>query len=321
MKSKVSLFATVFFFVCATVLYAASEDRIVAVVNDGVITLSELNSALERVMERIEKIPEEAKRNQVATQAREAVMGQLIDRTLLEQEASKLKLTVTGDEVDKALESLLADRGLTYEKLRETLAAEGADIAEYRDEIRRDLLRRKLIERTVKSKVSVADEEVGAYYAKHRNDYEGKEAVRIQQILIVKPRDATDRAIQKAKKEAEAILKKLKAGESFDLLVGMHSQGPAAKAGGDLGFMEKGMMFPAVDEAAFRMKTGEISDVIESPIGFHIIRIIDRRGAGIKPLEEVRQEIMGKIGSEKMKKKFEEWMEAVRKKAYIETRL
>ena len=116
-------------------------------------------------------------------------------------------------------------------------------------------------------------------------------------------------------------MKKLKAGESFDLLVGMHSQGPAAKAGGDLGFMEKGMMFPAVDEAAFRMKTGEISDVIESPIGFHIIRIIDRRGAGIKPLEEVRQEIMGKIGSEKMKKKFEEWMEGVRKKAYIETRL
>jgi len=76
-----------------------------------------------------------------------------------------------------------------------------------------------------------------------------------------------------------------------------------------------------VDEAAFRMKTGEISDVIESPIGFHIIRIIDRRGAGIKPIEEVRQEIVGKIGNEKMKKKFEEWMEDVRKKAYIETRL
>jgi len=321
MKSKMSFFAAVFFMVCATALYAASEDRIVAVVNDGVITLSELNAALERVMERIEKIPEEARRNEVTAQARKAVMNQLIDRILLEQEASKLKITVTENDVDKALESLLADRGLTYEKLQETLAAEGADIAEYRDEIRRDLLRRKLIERTVKSKVSVADEEVGAYYAKHRNDYEGKEAVRIQQILIVKPRDATDRTIQKAKRDAEAILKKLKAGESFDLLVGMHSQGPAAKAGGDLGFMEKGMMFPAVDEAAFRMKTGEISDVIESPIGFHIIRIIDRRGAGIKPIEEVRQEIVAKIGNEKMKKKFEEWMGDVRKKAYIETRL
>lgn len=321
MKSKVSFFAAVFFMVCATALYAASEDRIVAVVNDGVITLSELNAALERVMERIEKIPEEARRNEVAAQARKAVMNQLIDRTLLEQEASKLKITVTENDVDTALESLLADRGLTYERLQGTLAAEGADIAEYRDEIRRDLLRRKLIERTVKSKVSVADEEVGAYYAKHRNDYEGKEAVRIQQILIVKPRDATDRTIQKAKRDAEAILKKVKAGESFDLLVGMHSQGPAANAGGDLGFMEKGMMFPAVDEAAFRMKTGEISDVIESPIGFHIIRIIDRRGAGIKPIEEVRQEIVAKIGNEKMKKKFEEWMGDVRKKAYIETRL
>ncbi len=321
MKSKVSFFAAVFFIVCATALYAASEDRIVAVVNDGIITLSELNTALQQVMERIEKIPEEARRNEVAAQARKAVMNQLIDRSLLEQEASKLKITVTEDDVDKALESLLADRGLTYEKLQETLAAEGAALAEYRDEIRRDLMRRKLVERTVKSKVSVTDEEVGAYYAKHRGDYEGKEAVRIQQILIVKPRGATDRTIQQAKREAEAVLKKLKAGESFDLLVGMHSQGPAAKAGGDLGFMEKGMMFPAVDEAAFRMKTGEISDVIESPIGFHIIRIVDRRGAGIKPIEEVRHEIVGKIGNEKMKKKFEEWMGDVRKKAYIETRL
>jgi len=320
MKSKVSFFAAVFFIVCATALYAASEDRIVAVVNDGIITLSELNTALQQVMERIEKIPEETRRNEVAAQARKAVMNQLIDRSLLEQEASKLKITVTEDDVDKALESLLADRGLTYEKLQETLAAEGAALAEYRDEIRRDLMRRKLVERTVKSKVSVTDEEVGAYYAKHRGDYEGKEAVRIQQILIVKPRGATDRTVQQAKRGAEAVLKKLKAGESFDLLVGMHSQGPAAKAGGDLGFMEKGMMFPAVDEAAFRMKTGEISDVIESPIGFHIIRIVDRRGAGIKPIEEVRQEIVGKIGNEKMKKKFEEWMGDVRKKAYIETR-
>ncbi len=321
MKSKIFFTAGIFLIFFSTALYAAFEDRIVAVVNDDVITLSELEASLQPILERIKKIPEEGKRNEVTAQARLAVMNQMIDRMLLEKEAAKRKIAVTDEEVTKALEDMLKNRDISIEKFRESLAAEGATLDDYRDEIRKTRIKRKLIGVTVESKVSVSEEEIGEYYAKHRNQYEGKEASRIQQILLVKPKDAGDSVYKTLRAQAEAILKKLKEGESFDLLVAAHSRGPAAGSGGDLGFVEKGMMFPEVDKVVFELKTGEISDVIESPAGFHIIKIIDRRGAGIKPIGEVREEIIGMIGNEKMKKKSEEWLKELRERSLIEIRL
>ncbi|MBW2562007.1 MAG: peptidylprolyl isomerase [Deltaproteobacteria bacterium] len=321
MKSKILFVAGIFLIFFSTALYAAFEDRIVAIVNDDVITLSELEVTLQPVMERIKKIPEEKKRKEVTAQARMAVMNQLINRMLIEQEAAKRKIAVTDEEVNRALENLLKAKGISVQKFKETMAAQDLTLKTYKDEIRRERIKGKVIERTVKSKVSISEEEIGKYYAKHREEYEGKAATRIRQILIVKPKDAPDSATKTLRTQAEAVLKKLKKGESFDLLVGTHSQGPAAGSGGDLGFVEKGMMFPEVDTVAFSLQKGEISEVIESPVGFHIIKITDRRGAGIKPIEEVRQEIFGKIGNEKMKKKFEEWFKELREKSLIEIRL
>jgi len=321
MKSKILFVAGIFIIFFSTALYAAFEDRIIAVVNDDVITLSDLNTSLQPFMERVKKIPEEKKRKEVTAQARMAVMKQLIDRMLLDQEATRLKIGVTDDEVNGALEGLLKGKGISVEKFSETMAAQGLSLNEYKDEIRRGHIKRKVIERTVKSKVSVSEEEIGEYYAKHREEYEGKEATRIQQILIMKPKDAGDNVHKTLRAQAEAILKGLKEGESFDLMVGTHSQGPAAGSGGDLGFVEKGMMFPEVDAMAFSLQKGEMSNVIESPVGFHIIKITDRRGAGIKPIKEVREEIIAKIGNEKMKKKFEEWLKELREKSLIEVRL
>jgi len=90
------------------------------------------------------------------------------------------------------------------------------------------------------------------------------------------------------------------------MLAANFSQGPAAKSGGDLGYVEKELMLPEVDEIAFKLKTGEVSKVVESSIGFHIIKIIDKRGEGIKPLDAVREEIMREIGNKKIEKKFQE---------------
>ncbi len=320
MKSLMSCIVGIALLFFSTMISAAFEDRIIAVVNDDVITLSELETALQPVMERIEQIPEE-KRAKVMSQARTTIVKQMIERMIITQEAAKLKIDVTDKEVETIFESILEDKNLTTEQFREALAREGGTLKDYRDEIRRERLKRKLIDKTVKSKVSVGEEEIGAYYAKHRDEYEGKEANRLQQILIMKPKGAQSGDIEKLRAQSEEILHQITGGTSFTIMVGKHSQGPAAESGGDLGFVEKGLMFPAVDKAAFSLRKGEVSDVIESPIGFHIIKIIDCRGAGIKPIQEVREEIVGKIGNEKMKKKFAEWMDEVRAKSLIEIRL
>jgi parvulin-like peptidyl-prolyl isomerase len=179
----------------------------------------------------------------------------------------------------------------------------------------------KLLRRDIKAKVAVTDEEIGAYYLKHREDYDGKESVRIKQILLLLPKGEDPAAKEKLRAEAEAIYKRLLGGEPFELLSVKFSQGPAAAEGGDIGYIEKGMIHAEVEDAAFSLPLNQISGVIESSVGFHIIQVVDRRGAGLKPIGEVREEIREKIDREKVEKRFGDWIEELRKKSHIEIKL
>jgi parvulin-like peptidyl-prolyl isomerase len=176
----------------------------------------------------------------------------------------------------------------------------------------------RLLRREIKSKIAVTDEEIGEYYRKNREAYEGKEAVQIKQILVLFPKGADVKTKAKLREEMDAIHKRLLNGEPFDLLAAQFSREPAAATVGDLGFFEKGSMLPAVESVAFSLKKDEISKVIESPVGLHIIQAVDRRGAGIKPIESVREEIKAKLEEEKTDKKYEEWIKELRKKSLIE---
>jgi len=191
----------------------------------------------------------------------------------------------------------------------------------YRKDIRDQLVRLKLIRRDIKSKVAVTDEEIGEYYRKHREDYDGKEAVRIRQILLLLPKEENPAVKEKLRADADAIHKRLLNGEPFEPLSAKFSQGPAAAEGGDIGYIEKGMIHSEVEDAAFSLPLNQISGVIESSVGFHIVQVVDRRGAGIKAIENVREEIREKIDREKMEKKFGEWLVELRKKSHIEIKL
>ena len=321
MKAKISFIVGIFLIFSSTALLGAFEDRIVAIVNDEVITLSELEATSQAFMKRIKKIPQGLQREKIVAQARVAALDKLIDNMLLEQKAAKLGIIVTDEYVAQAMNDMLSEKNISVDKFRETLSKEGATLEEYRDETRKNIIRGRLVETTIRSRTTINEKEIGEYYSKHRDDYEGKEAARIQQILLVKPRDCDNSTREKLRTKAGMILKRVNDGESFDLLVNEYSQGPAARSGGDLGFVEKGMMFPAVDTAVSGLKKGETSGVIESPVGFHIIRVMDKRGAGIKPFEEVRDEIVQKIGTEKVKKKFQEWLKELREKSLVEIKL
>jgi parvulin-like peptidyl-prolyl isomerase len=167
----------------------------------------------------------------------------------------------------------------------------------------------------------VTDEEIGEYYRKHREDYEGKASVRIRQILLILPKGEDPAMKEKIRADAEAILKRLMNGEPFEALSAKYSPGPEAASGGDVGYIEKGMIHSEVEDAAFSLPLNQISGVIESSIGFHIIQVVDRRGAGLKAIEGVREEIREKIDREKTEKKYGEWLEELRKRSHIEIKL
>lgn len=301
--------------------HAAVADRIVAVVNDEVVTLSELNNAFEPYQEKFEASYQGPDREKARAETKLMLLNRMIEGVLMEQESRKTGIAVRDEEVTEAINDIQKQRKLTQDELRKALARDGITLDVFRKDIRNQITRMKLIRRDIKSRVAVTDEEIGEYYRKRREDYEGKESVRIKQIVLLLPKDVDSAAKGKLQVDAEKIQKRLIDGEPFDQLSAKYSQGPAAAEGGDVGFIERGMIHSEVEDIAFGLPLNQISGVIESSVGFHIIQVIDRRGAGLKAIESVREEIREKIDREKMEKKYGEWLEELRKKSHIEIKL
>ena len=309
-------------FLCAPVR-AEVVDKIIAVVNDEIITLYEFNTAFEPYRKNIENTYKGTDKESVIKQTREAFLQRLIDNILIEQEAKKAGagIIVKDEEVMEVIQDILAKQKLSMQEFSKNLAQEGKSLDSVKKEIRGQMMRARLLRREVKAKILVSDEEIGEYYNKNRQDYEGKETVRIKQILLLLPPDADKTIIAKVKNEAMQLHKRIMNGESFDLMALNYSQGPAAAQGGDVGFIGRGIIIPEVEAAAFILPIGQVSEVIKSDVGFHIIQVVDKKGAGLKPIAAVREEIKTKIEDEKLDKKFDEWIASVRAKSHIEVKL
>jgi len=176
------------------------------------------------------------------------------------------------------------------------------------------------MQREIRQRVSVTPEEIGAYYQEHRDEYEGKLRVRLQMIPLPVPEGADPQARAEQRARAEAALKRIRAGEPFEALANEARAGQP-QTGGDLGYVEKGTMHPSIEEAAFSLKPGEVSGIIETPQGYAIIRALDRRGGGSLSVKATREDVEERLFRMKMEKKFEEWLAERRQKAHIEIRL
>lgn len=300
---------------------AAIRDRIIATVNGEAITLYDLNTALQPVIQRIDANYKGPDKDKIVAEARQAILNRLIEEKLIEQEAKKFGSVVKDEDVMSMINNMLTNNKISLEQLKKNLAKEDLTFEQYKEKTKTQILKMRLFKFEVNYKVTVSDDEIGEYYKSHRNEYEGKEAVRIKQILLLLPKDANSKTRETIRAKAESVYKQLKGGEPFDFLAAKYSEGPAANRGGDLGFIERGAMLPEVEKMAFSMAVKEISPVFESPAGYHIIMIMDKRGEGVKSIDMVRAEIKRKIEAEKMDKKFEEWMTELRTKSLLEVKL
>jgi len=303
-------------------VHAEMIDRIIAVVNSEIITLYEFNIAFEPYLKNIENNYKGGDKEAMIKQTKDAFLQRMIDNILIEQEAKKtgISATVKDEEVMDVLQDTLNRQNMTMQEFLKNIAREGGSLEAVKKDIRTQMIRMRLLRREVKDRIIITEADIGEYYNKHRDEYEGKESVRIKQILLLYPPEADKKRKSNVRQEAELIRELLLKGESFDALVAKYSHGPAAN-GGDMGFVEKGRIIPEVEAAAFSLPVNEISDIIESSVGYHIIMVIDKKGAGLKPIEVVREEIKAKIEEEKLEKKYDEWISSVRAKSHIETKL
>jgi parvulin-like peptidyl-prolyl isomerase len=303
---------------------AGVADRIVAVVNGEVITLSELHRAFAPYAAHIEANYKGPDKEAFLKQGEAAFLQRMIDQILIEQEAKKPGVgiaAVKDEEVMGMVKDMLAKNRLTMQDYLKKLAEEGKTLESAKQEIRGQMLRMRLLRREVQSRILVTDEEIGEYYDKHREDYEGREAVHIRQIFLPVPEGADSGARDRVRAEANQLRERILKGERFEVMAARYSRGPAASEGGDIGFVERGVMMPEVEKAAFSLPVGEVSEVLETEAGFLLLVVVDKKGAGLKPLPVVRDEIKAKIEDEKVNKKYDEWMAELRKKSFIDIRL
>jgi parvulin-like peptidyl-prolyl isomerase len=316
-KFVVVPFVVILFAVWVIQLHAEIVDKIVAVVNSEIITLSELNMQADPYQDRIEKSYTGKDKKRLIEETRKTILNRMIDQILVKQEAKRLGIIIKDDEINSMITEMLKKRNFTMDEFKTMLAKDGLSLESYKEEAKEHLMRGRIANREVRSKIIVTEQEIGEYYKLHRQEYEGSVAVKLRQILILCPSSAPAEKKREVRSEMEFILARIKSGEKFEDLAAKYSPG----LGGELGFVEKGSMLQPVEEVAFSLKVGEMSGIIVSPAGYHIIQILDKRGAGIKTFESVRAEIIEQITREKSEKKFDEWIGELRKRSHVEIRL
>ena len=193
-----------------------------------------------------------------------------------------------------------------------------ADIKEQLNLMANDFITTQFLEKEVIGKMEVSDKDVELYYKMHKEEFGTPEMVRVRHILISAPKTVSDDEKKKARAKAEEVLKKLRDGASFEKLAAEMSDDTGSKnKGGDIGFFKKGRMVPEFEKAAFSLKSGEISDVIETVFGYHILKLEERKEAKIEPFEKVREQVRKKVFDEFKTAKVEAYVNGIMEKAGV----
>lgn len=271
------LIATAALLVCASTAPAEviELNRVVAVVNDDVVTAQELEERTRIVLQQIGKANTSAPPKEVLTR-------QVLERLVLEriqlQLAAESGMRVEDEAVNQVVGNIAAENRLTPEQFRQVLARDGVDYADFREDIRREILISRLRARHVNSRINVTPQEVDDYLASSAAKAQLQNEFQLAHILIAVPEAAGPEQIQRARSEAEQVLAQLKLGADFRQLAIAHSDGQQALEGGDLGWRRGGQLPSLFVEAVLGMEKGEVSELIRSPSGFHIIKLVDVRG-------------------------------------------
>lgn len=302
MKNFISLITYSLVFVMAFSTYAQSRelvDKVIAVVNDDVITLRELEEAEKQVNKSSEQ-----------EISRSKVLEQLIDRTLIEQQAKQIGVSVSDEEVEGTIEVLRQRYNLQGGEMEEALKKQNITEEEFRDQWKYQLLTKKVIDRKLQGRVAVTRDEIREYYEENYGEIESADEVRISHILV---KDQT---------EAQKVAELASSGENFAELAAQYSKDQtSAPAGGDLGFFANGQLMKPLEDAIEGVKIGEITGPVETPAGYHIIKVTDRKSAEEGLPESVRVEIRETLYNQKVQKVLEQWLTEVKETAYIEKKI
>lgn len=301
-------------------------DWVIAVVNGTEITESQVAKRVEvKWKPQLDKLAEQAPEfaAQQEKLARKQAMEELVIEQLLDEEARNTGVQVTEAEVMAEISEQLAAQTppMTLEMYKMMVEAQGIDFETMKDYLARNMKYQKLVEAQIADELHVAEEDAQEYYDEHITDFQVPEQVRASHILISTSStdsDAdADQVKAEAREKAEGLLQQIRDGADFATVASEHSSCPSSARGGDLNMFGRGDMVPPFEDAAFGLQAGEVSDLVETQFGFHIIKVTERQDADTIAFAEAKDDIMATMKMVKTQEAFRSYIQSLQEKARI----
>jgi peptidyl-prolyl cis-trans isomerase SurA len=293
-------------------------DRIVAVVNNDIITLYDLNRAFKPYEENIKGLgyPPEKER-ETLFQVRKDLLDQLINSKLADQEIERAQITVSEKEIDETIERIKESRSVSDEQLREGLARQGMTMEEYRREIREQILRNKLVNREVKSKIVITKEDIKAYYDSHQEEYAGEKKYYLYNLFVSLSLQADTAERENALRQMQDAKARLDQGLSFEDLFNEVKDSASRVQGTDLGLFRPEELSEQLQGPVENLNAGEYTEVLDTDFGPQIIYAQKIQETTAKSVDEMESEIVDILYNELVNNKYQNWLDDLRKRSLI----
>jgi len=295
-------------------------DKVAAVVNDEIILETEVEQMAATQYRGPD--PETPDGKKQWDEIKRKALDSMIDSKLVQQQATELKLSVTPEEVDRAVEQVKTQNKLDDATFKAALEQQGFTMEGYRKTLRKQILELKVVNTAVRSRVTISDDEVKTYYHQNEKLMAGDRQSHLRQILIAVPDKASDADVATKKRVATKVVELARSGTSFAELAKQYSDDDGTKAsGGDLGWVGKGVLVDVLDDAMQAMEPNDVRGPIRTDRGWVVLQMVERKAGDLKPYEEIKEQLRKQLYDQQVEKASQSWIKELRKKAHVDIRL
>ena len=289
-------------------------DGVAAIVNGDVITFSQVREIVGDRERSLHSMYTGAELNAKIAETRLTAINELIDRQLILSDFKKNKFNIPQYVIDEHMKTIVREQfGGDRQAFTRTLNAQGYSLEKFRQMETDKIIVQAMRQKNVKIDPIVPPQKVDAYYSSHREEFSSQDQVKLR-MIVIKQGDSGD---DSKKKTADEIRAQLKSGSKFESLAQMYSEDSTQDSGGDWGWIDRKTLNANLTAAAFKLKTGEVSPVINQSGNYYILKVEERKDGTLKPLAEVRHTIEEKLLQTQRQEQQQKWTQGLRKKAYI----
>ena len=311
-----TVFALILVFLPAMAQEQSSSKENAALVNGVAIPMEQFTKELNIQLDRVSQQGGQVTDDQMAALKKD-ILESLIEREVLYQQSQKAGIQVTDQKVDDQL-AAIKKRFPNEDEFKNALSKMNLSEDEVKMQIKRGLSIRELLDQQITSKIVITEEESKAYYDKNPQMFKQPEQIKASHILIKVDAKADEAKKTEARKKIEEVQQKLKDGGDFADLAKEYSEGPSSAKGGDLGYFKRGQMVKPFEEAALALKPNEVSDVVETRFGYHLIKVFDNKPEQNLAYADVKDKIIQRMKQEKIEKEAGQYVDKLKKEAKLE---